>query len=452
MKAAIKNEIGSAAPRIPKDFPPMIVIGKIIVDSYGKPKEEDNKIGLDDDDCIAVPEKLVIGGGGPQAAWGAAAAMAELSLFDSIQEKKQPQEMPPPPQPVSLLGPVGGDDWTSAEQNALNKALDGCLINGPTLIRGPNFRTPRIQLWHDEEQRVKWMPINQSFGALGADGLWEHFPTSDDLLRIIHQCSTTTNSKKVILHSILEAGANAPGRGGDAKPFYHPDVRKQISFLGIEPIAFLDETTGQVSERDVLSAQNLLQSLLYVKTDDSLHSPPIRLIISPDNHLYEALINNDQSAIHNHYQFDLFSMEQSKNTENVPRLDSITVRMGPEGSIVMDCNNNNNNDDDDDDMGQPRMENKSNMMFSIPSATLYANGETITSPINPTGAGNAYAAAYTACRAGADLSTFDAACMASAIGAVICEYDHLPPWTWSVLQRIQEAYKEIQSLATSKLQ
>jgi sugar/nucleoside kinase (ribokinase family) len=65
-------------------------------------------------------------------------------------------------------------------------------------------------------------------------------------------------------------------------------------------------------------------------------------------------------------------------------------------------------------------------------------------PINPTGAGNAYAAALTAC-GGTGISPIEAACIASAIGAVFVEYEHLPPWNAQVLSRIRQAVDDVRN-------
>jgi sugar/nucleoside kinase (ribokinase family) len=79
--------------------------------------------------------------------------------------------------------------------------------------------------------------------------------------------------------------------------------------------------------------------------------------------------------------------------------------------------------------------------LAIPPATLKtADGK----PLNPTGAGNAYSGAYAACRASGS-SVEEAASLANAVGAVVCEYENLPPWTWHVLDRVVEAAFEVSS-------
>jgi hypothetical protein len=37
----------------------------------------------------------------------------------------------------------------------------------------------------------------------------------------------------------------------------------------------------------------------------------------------------------------------------------------------------------------------------------------------------------------------DAACIASAIGAVFCEYKHIPPWSSNALARVRQAAEEV---------
>jgi hypothetical protein len=39
----------------------------------------------------------------------------------------------------------------------------------------------------------------------------------------------------------------------------------------------------------------------------------------------------------------------------------------------------------------------------------------------------------------------EAACIANAVGAVVCEYENLPPWTWEVLDRVVEAACDVQN-------
>ena len=76
---------------------PVVVIGKIIIDEYRSPlDEEDGKKETRED------AKITIGGGGPQAAWGAAAALAVMELMENsssdakgIDEKTLPQVIPP---------------------------------------------------------------------------------------------------------------------------------------------------------------------------------------------------------------------------------------------------------------------------------------------------------------------------------------------------------------------
>ncbi len=70
---------------------PVVVVGKIIIDEYGAPDQ-----GQDDGSPMAS-RNVNVGGGGPQAAFGAAAALAILSHDD---------QDPPSPQPITLIGPV----------------------------------------------------------------------------------------------------------------------------------------------------------------------------------------------------------------------------------------------------------------------------------------------------------------------------------------------------------
>jgi hypothetical protein len=112
----------------------VLVVGKVIIDEYGKPGEGRGVVS--------------IGGGGPQAAFGAAMALAILS--NDISD-------PPSRQPVTFVGPVG-EDWTDADAAALDKIL-GAAIASVEIIKAPLLRTPRIQLWHDENQCIQWRPV-----------------------------------------------------------------------------------------------------------------------------------------------------------------------------------------------------------------------------------------------------------------------------------------------------
>ena len=333
-----------------KEPGPVVVVGKIIIDEYGQDQSK---------------ATVSVGGGGPQAAFGAAAALAILSGDN---------QDPPSRQPVILIGPVGGDDWTEREERALRETL-GNAVSNVRLLPGKSLRTPRIQLWHDGNQNIQWRPLNDSFGPLGAGGLWR-LPRATDFLDVLEA------SEVVTCHVIIEGGAHSPGDGEDSAFLLDPNVQECIQFLGIEPVVFLSEDTGRVSESDVQSCTSRLGRI------------PSSNLVSPDNHLFQEV----QSTFWD-------GME-------------VAVRNGPKGSLFID---------------------RCGKKLRIPAATLATqDGE----PINPTGAGNSYAAAFTTCR-GSGASIVDSACIAAAVGAVFCEYEHMPPWSASVLRRIREAANEV---------
>jgi sugar/nucleoside kinase (ribokinase family) len=324
-------------------------VGKIIIDEYGQDQSE---------------AAVSVGGGGPQAAFGAAAALAVLS---------GDEQDTPSPQPVTLIGPVGEDDWTEREETALRETL-GNAVSGIRLFKGKSLRTPRIQLWHDDNQDIQWRPLNDSFGPLGAGGLWR-FPRARDFLDVVG------DSEAVTCHVIVEGGANSPGDGEDSVFLLDPNVQERIKFIGVEPVVFPSEDIGRVSGSDVQSCTSRLDrtSLDFV---------------SPDNHLFQEVPLTIWKGI------------------------EVGVRNGPKGSLVIE---------------------RGGKRIRIPAATLATpDGE----PINPTGAGNSYAAAFTTCR-GSGASIVDSACIAGAVGAVFCEYEHMPPWSAPVLCRIREAANEI---------
>ena len=129
------------------------------------------------------------------------------------------------------------------------------------------------------------------------------------------------------------------------------------------------------------------------------------LIVSPDRPCYEAIFSGSDLE---HKEVGLFRPSSQK----LPPVEFI-VRDGASGSFTEE--------------------------WIIPSATLRtADG----APVNPTGAGNAYSAAYVACRASGS-SVEHSATLATAVGAVVCEYEHLPPWSWAVIERIAEAACEV---------
>ena len=330
----------------------VIVVGKVIIDEYGKPGEG--------------PVVISIGGGGPQAAFGAALALAVLSNDDTRD--------PPAKQPVTFVGPVG-DDWTDSDAVALETLL-GAAIESIELIKGPGLRTPRIQLWHDDDQCIQWRALYDSFGPSGADSLWENRPSASDMISLMGY------DESVTCHVIIEGGKKSPGNGGDAQ-FLHDDaVQKRLSFLGAEPVAFADDESGKVSQEDAKSVVFRLDGL-----------SPAPGIISPDNELYEAV---DSSFWNNH---------------------EVATRKGPKGSVIL----------------------QEGQSTAISAATLATPDGT---PVNPTGAGNSYSGAITVLRSrGVPLE--EAACIASAIGAVFCEYSHIPPWSADVVARVRQAADEV---------
>lgn len=340
----------------------VVVVGKVIIDEYRSPVE------------IPSDALVSIGGGGPQAAWSAAAALAILS--DDEQD-------PPSPQPVTFLGLVGGIDWTEQEDAALHDIL-GPAIDCIHLLSGESLRTPRIQLWHDENQTVQWTPLHNSLGPQGASGLWRR-PTPDEFLNVLD------DSEIVTCFAIVEGGENSPGDGYDSFFLSDPTVQGRVGYLGVEPVVFADEKTGIVSAGDASTCAARLESI-----SDALD------FVSPDMPLFRAI-----------------------DTTLWDRMEA-GVRNGPGGSIIRQEDGNE---------------------WVIPAATLMTEDG---KPVNPTGAGNAYAAAFTACR-GNGSSLIDAGCIATAIGAVFCEYVHIPPWTTSILRRIRQASKEVGSKVTMNI-
>mmetsp|Transcript_9568 Transcript_9568/g.17208 ORF Transcript_9568/g.17208 Transcript_9568/m.17208 type:complete len:427 (+) Transcript_9568:208-1488(+) len=330
----------------------IIVIGKIILDKYGNP--------LDDDDDS---KNVTIGGGGPQAAWGACAGLAVRDMLtcgkgeeeggaDQLKwEKTTPPRVeneittanitttsPPPKQNVTFLAPIGLKNWTPQRTKSLN-ALLPMLHMPPILVTSDEHITPTINIWHDENEMVSWKPVNGSFGEEGADGLWRDRPSARDVLNAIDQGynydnndndnndndEDDGNNNNVILHTILEAGDTSAGGGLDALPFFDSMLMDRDSSVGIEPIVFPNEVTGIVSHEDTIGVSSLIRrvesSLLSSSScKTKQHDEKKLLIVSPDRPCYDALSS--------HGDYSTWRNNTNSQTE-------FTVRDGANGSFVV---------------------------------------------------------------------------------------------------------------------
>ena len=362
---------------------PVVIIGKVIIDEYGDPSKSE-------------APALSIGGGGPQAAFGAACGMAVRDCFDADGNRKLEFDDLhfPPCMPVAFLGAVG-NDWSDDDTEALRSLIGPALAVCPVLVQSDDHITPRIRLWHDESQNIQWYAVNASFGPSGADGLWRNRPSANDILAVLDERSDDTddeNAAAASLHMIVEAGEGAAGGGLDSEPLRNSQLLERISFVGVEPIAFINDAEGKVSATDAASCVRLMESL------------PRLDVLCPDNDLQSSLqdIGHDRGTYH------------------------IVTRNGPRGSILYESGRG------DDD--------KSHMMGKrVPAATLAtSDGQ----PVNPTGAGNAYSGALSALLGtGSDL--LEAATIATGVGAAVCEFKNLPPYSWETLERIRDASDEV---------
>jgi sugar/nucleoside kinase (ribokinase family) len=212
---------------------------------------------------------------------------------------------------------------------------------------------------------------------------------------------------------ISEGGANAPGRGQDIRFLQDVQVQQRLAFLGVEPVAFPDEVTGTVSRQDAERIVSRLTSL-SPEAEASSSSLKTTILISPDLETYQAVEDADAS-FWNQYE--------------------VAIRKGPRGSVVLPQGGNSNS--------------KQPTTILIPPATLDTWDGT---PVNPTGAGNAYSGAMSALRSMKRdvLSLEEAACIASAVGAVFCEHEHMPPWSVEVLARVREAAAQIKRAKSPK--
>eukprot|EP00970_Alexandrium_tamarense_P009734 scaffold1954_cov146-Alexandrium_tamarense.AAC.3 len=369
----------------------VVVIGKIIIDLYGDPSGPSGKVSTSDESSVTV------GGGGPQAAFGAAAALAVREYYlhptiDHASELKSSLAVPPK-QPITFLAPIGMKNWTPDKAYALDELLLPVLETPPLLIQSYDHITPTINIWHDENEIVQWMPVNGSFGEEGADGLWRNRPSAQDVLNAMSTgCDT---EPELVLHAILESGCNPAGGRMDSLMLLNSTLLEQCAVIGVEPIVFPDDETKKVSQEDNNAVKALIRSV-----NDALdavrnaNGSAKLLVVTPDRPCYNGAFSTTE-------------------IQQLPVLKEVIVRDGANGSFT-------NN-------------------LKIPSATLRTNDK---SPINPTGAGNAYSAAFVACR-GTGSTVEEAASLATAVGAVVCEYEHLPPWTWEVLDRIADGVFEV---------
>eukprot|EP00536_Pseudo-nitzschia_multiseries_P006340 jgi/Psemu1/15010/gm1.15010_g len=426
-------------------YKPVVVVGKIIIDEYGDPHSSCHQNGSNNDEAEpekheSLPLSISIGGGGPQAAFGAAAALSVWdSFYNNGREDKEmngtvtslPSRSPPP---VIFVAPVG-KDWTMSETSALLSTLnvtntssassptsaDDCINVAVHLIQSDHNEgsvTPRIRLWHDRDQVVHWYAIDDSFGQKGADGLWRNRPSPSELTSILHanignrkmldnnDADNNDGKDDVVLHVIAEAGKDAAGGKLDCLPLVtNPTLLEEhLSFVGIEPVA-----SGEcIGEEDALSAASILQGCWEVR--NSLDS----IFWCPDQQLDKAMRKHN---LYDPYDYGRYNEEGGL---------TIATRDGPRGSQIW------------------RLERGSSRKMTLPSASLATkDGE----PVDPTGAGNAFSAAMTALL-GNGVPFEKAACIATGVGAVVCEHEGLPTaienMTWlRILDRIHEAAMEV---------
>ena len=377
----------------------IIVIGKIILDKYGNPYDRD----LDE-------TKVAIGGGGPQSAFGACAALAARDVLGWNDEDREQvlvrvtdATASPPKQNVIFVAPIGLKNWTPEMTTSLHSLLP-MLKAPPTLVSSLDHVTPTIHIWHDENETVNWTPVNESFGEMGADSLWR-INLIDDILDKIEK-----HDENVVLHIILQCGHNSTGSGFDALPLFNSPIMERVSAASIEPILFPNEY-GIISHEDVSKTCDFFNEVIDYASDLSQATNRTKklVLVSPDRPCYDALCSISES---------------SQNATAVMKAIEFAIRDGSNGSIIVDNGST-----------------TTTTTTLFPPATLKTNDS---KPVNPTGAGNAYAGAYAACR-GTGSSIEEAACIANAVGAVVCEHEHLPPWTWEVLERVVEGACEVRS-------
>ena len=440
-----------------------MIVGKIILDLYGDPAlvavagdDGDDDDDGDAEDCARGTRRggrggatTTIGGGGPQAAWGACASLAARDAFrrrkdggllspspprrdcDDDDDNDDEASTTPPRQDVTFLAPVGLENWTPSMTESLGFMLP-MLRTPPILVTSDDHVTPTIRIWHDEYENFTWDPVDDSFGMGGADGLWRVGPSARDILDAVDgsraRCDGDGEDDMIVLHAILEAGACSAGGGMDASPFFDAHLMRRVVVASVEPIAFPDvDDAGAVSHEDARAMYSLVDGIEASLTASSSYETKTNgggrrrklLIISPDRPCHDALVSCRAGAGHSRRPPLGDDERDDDDDDGAPRRGrtpiEYAIRDGARGSVVSDG-------------------------VSIPSASPLATPDGM--PVDPTGAGNAYAGAYAACR-GTGSTVEEAACLASAVGAVVCEYENLPPWTWGVLGRVVEAACEV---------
>jgi len=435
-------------------YKPVVVVGKIIVDEYGDPfpdfdGDHSEKSKAEDQGDPAPPKTVTIGGGGPQAAFGALAALAVWDGYFKDHEIDTPKESLPP---VVFVAPVGMD-WISVDTVALkscqgarsmvtihkNKTMEmfdtsfdpasdepiiqTYLVQGQTSTENTNnsqkissnngFFTPRIRLWHDEEQIVHWYALNDSFGPNGADGLWRNNPSAKDLVTILSKSKDTRQENGVVLHAIAETWTGAAGGQLDFLPLVQDKnlLYNHLSFIGIEPVA----SGESVTQEDAACAANVLHTCCNTIARSADSSRIDTVFWCPDRDLDDVL------QIHDLYKDEASESTGAADSDHQSIGLTVAIRDGPRGSLIR---------------------NRTSATM-IPAASLRTkNG----APLDPTGAGNAYSGSMTALL-GNGIPTTIAACISSGVGAVVCEHEGLPPpgdWT-KTLDRIASAAREVES-------
>ena len=114
---------------------------------------------------------------------------------------------------VTFLAPVGTKNWTPSMTEQLSKLLPPLVR--VVLVPSSDHITPIINIWHDERENVRWLPVDGSFESIGADGLWQNRPSSQDILSAIQGCK---ENEDIILHAIVESGKKPTGQGMDSLP------------------------------------------------------------------------------------------------------------------------------------------------------------------------------------------------------------------------------------------
>lgn len=118
------------------------------------------------------------------------------------------------------------------------------------LVPSADHITPTINIWHDENENVRWLPVDGdgSFENVGADDLWQNRPSSQYILSAIQD---NNEDDDITFHAIVESGSKPTRQGLDALPFFDGKLMSRVSAASVEAIVLLMMLVGRLLVRIV---------------------------------------------------------------------------------------------------------------------------------------------------------------------------------------------------------